>query len=352
MDFLSNPEWQFIISVSIGAGIGILSIVVAILLARRSPQISLSYTATEIAFGDESENETKELLKKLGIIIDDKFLKYLCFVTFRIWNSGRESVTLPDDTKPLTIAFNHGTEILSCEKQETVPDDLELTYKTNAEKLLLTFPLLDPQESMAFKVLLTHYVNYSPALYVRVPGKKRIIRANNIGMSKEMRITAILAVFGAVCMYFSNSFFHNAVPKFFFIGGIVAFLANGTLFFLISFINKRMAPYPNALMLPSKVLHTYWKDFLRSLPIWGLIFVIAASIYFLFGFRALDVIFVIIMFLFVAFIGWLMLYGIINWWLKKRKKEYNDLLIALLTAFPFIAFFCICIISLIMALHS
>ena len=111
MDFLSNTEWQFIIS----ASISIISIGIGIWLAFRRPvQLPITYETISVEPVDGSEDEVKEIVDKMRVPSDDDTIKHLCFVTFKIWNSGRddESITLPDDSKPLTIAFERGLSSL------------------------------------------------------------------------------------------------------------------------------------------------------------------------------------------------------------------------------------------------
>ncbi len=59
------------------------------------------------------------------------------------------------------------------------------------EKILLAFPLLDSNDVITIRVLITGRIDYFPDISVRVPGSKRIVRANNIQQSKELFITAL-----------------------------------------------------------------------------------------------------------------------------------------------------------------
>jgi len=345
MDFLSNPVWQFIIN----SCIGIISIFIVIWIAFRRPvQIPISYEAITIEPVNGSEDEIKELIENMQVSADDETITYSCFVTFKIWNSGRESITLPEDSKPLTIAFKHGEKILDCKRLETVPNDLELSYRLDAEKILLNFPLLDPNEAIIFRVLLTSYVNYFPQIYVRVPGKKRIERANNVRMSKEARIAALLflcvAILGYMAFTFgSSSHKHNIKAEFYFIGLTVLFLLVSLTFFLESWVSRRSAPFPDSIMLPSTLLYIYFKIFLRALPALIIFGALAAIIYALFGLRVLTLVYLMFCCLITSFEIWYMLNATVIYLFQKRKKAHNAILIGILTGLPSIAFLGLCV---------
>lgn len=321
MDFLINTEWQFIVSTSIS----IISIGIGIWIAFRRPvQIPISYEAIAIELTDGSENEVKELIEKMQMLDDDRTIKYPCFVTFKIWNSGRESITLSDDSKPLTIAFKRGERILDCQKLVSVPDDIELNYKFLFEKILLRIPLLDPKESITFRVLLTNYVNYFPAIYVRVPGKKRIVRANNIRRSKEMKFVAIAYAVISVYMFISFKLFshnHNSTAELYIMFPIVLFFLSSILFYLMSWADRRMPPYPNSFMLPSTWLYIYLIIFVLMVPVLIIIGVLAAIVYALFGPETLSSLYLLAIGLFTPIGLWNLLYIAATGWLRKRKKS-------------------------------
>ena len=149
MDILSNSTFQFIITSSLTLLLGGISVWLAM---RRPVQIPLTYETLFQQRVDPSNEEVRDLLAAIHISPDDSRVQYLNFVTFKLWNSGKESVALTDD-KPLYIAFKRGATILACQEIETAPQDLEYTCRLEDEKILLAFPLLDPKDSTTFRVL-------------------------------------------------------------------------------------------------------------------------------------------------------------------------------------------------------
>ena len=163
VDILSNSIFQFIITTSLTLLLGGISVWLAI---RRPVQIPLTYETLLRQCVDPSNEEVRDLLAAIYTSPDDSRVQYLNFVTFKLWKSGKESVTLTDD-KPLYIAFKRGATILACQEIETAPQELEYTCRLEDEKILLAFPLLGPKDSTLFRVLITHI----PQFRVHIPQK-------------------------------------------------------------------------------------------------------------------------------------------------------------------------------------
>lgn len=333
-------DFQFIIS----ASISIISIGVGIWVAFRRPiQIPISYEAITVKPIEGSEDERKAILEEMKVPLSDGAIQGSCLVTFKIWNSGRESITLlSDEAKPLTIAFEEGTRILACQKLQTVPSHLEVTIKSDAEKVLLVLPLLDPKESITLRVLVTEYVDYFPEIYVRVPGRKRIVRANNTRSATELKIAALAYFCAAIVlayMFFFGPLFYGPPPLtsvIYFSTLVALFFLVGIVFFLWSWIQRRMHPYPA--LLPSTLLLIFFKLFLRGLPVLAIIGVVAIILYAVFGKWGLGVLFFIILAFYIPFGLWVFFFDISIKWLRKRNKAYNARLVGIISAIPSVAF--------------
>lgn len=104
MSLLSNLTFQFIITTSVSPLLGGVSVWLAM---RRPVQIPLTYETLSQQRVNPSDEEVKELLAKIYLDPTDSRVQYLTFVTFKLYNSGKESVTLP---KPIlyTLDTNAG----------------------------------------------------------------------------------------------------------------------------------------------------------------------------------------------------------------------------------------------------
>src|SRR2546428_2467690 len=119
---------------------------------RQSVQIPLTYETLLQQRVDSSNEEVRNLLAATHIDPDDSRVKYLHFVTFKLWNSGKESVTTLTDDTPLTIAFRRGATILAYEEIEKAPQELKYTCRLEDEKILLAFPLFDPKDMITVRL--------------------------------------------------------------------------------------------------------------------------------------------------------------------------------------------------------
>src|SRR5438445_99182 len=100
MGILSNATVQFIISTSLTFLLGGMSVWLAL---RRRVQIALAHETLLPQPIDPSNEEVRDLLAETHISPDDSRVELLHFVTFKLWNSGKESITTLTDDKPLTI---------------------------------------------------------------------------------------------------------------------------------------------------------------------------------------------------------------------------------------------------------
>lgn len=178
LNFLNNSVLQFIINLICTFVVGFF---IPIWLARRQP-ILLPITFETISVELVADiDEIKKIKEKMQISFDNEILKHPCLVTFKIHNSGRECIKLPEDSNPLLITFKKGVIVLGWDNLETVPSHVEVIPKLNREDFLLVVPILNPKESIKLRVLLNDYIDALPEeIDARIPAKKRIVIANNI----------------------------------------------------------------------------------------------------------------------------------------------------------------------------
>lgn len=328
MELLSNSTFQFFISIILGC----ISIWLAV---RRTDGLPLAYETISQEPINSSDAEVKRLLTNLHIPLEDTMVKNLRFITFKLWNSGKEPVTLDDEKKPLMITFNR-IPILACQQIEPYPDDLEYNCHLDRGKLLLLLPRLEPRESLTVRILVPTYLYNFPEIRVRGHAPKRIMKANNIRRSTEMLIIGILYLCVAMYMFFSLKS-QSPTP----IQGLLwFFIAAGLFFFGKSWADRKMPPSQH--MLPSMWALFFLFLFIYMLPVLIPIGITALLIYLWFGKEVLSLLYLISMILYVPFCVWYLGYGSIIGWLKKKQKKYNVFLIGFLTGIPSLAFYALC----------
>jgi hypothetical protein len=330
MGLLSNPAFEFVIN--------IILISISIWIAwRRPPQISISYETFPFDYVDSSNEDVKRILAKRRKASDDPRMQLLTFVTFKLSNMGKEAISLNDVAKPLTIAFNRDATILSCEKVETIPEDLEYKSPIKGEKVLLTFPLLEPKDSLTLRLLITGYIDYFPGITIRVGLRKRIVRANNVRFSKELLVMGIVCLCLATFMASASASppqlpLQNVVWDM-----IYGYYVIGLGCLVVSRLERRALPTRH--ILPSAFISNFFKMFIRVLPFLISFGLLSIAVFHWFGRLAFAWMFLIVVFVAIPLGAWDIFYKVVIKWLQKKKRKYNAVLIGLLVSIPFIALY-------------
>lgn len=280
-----------------------------------------------------SNEEVRDLLAKIHISPDDSRIQYLSFVRFKLWNSGKESVTILSDDQPVILAFPPGATILACEEIAREPQDLEYNLRLEDERILLAFPLLDANDVITIRVLITGRIYDFPDISVRVPGSKRIVRANNIQQSKELFITALLLLCMTTYLFVSM---WSLSPSPFSVEIWVLFYGGGILLLITSWLIRK---YPPGFPQPSKGL---W-EIIQVMPIAIPICILGVLIYHWLGKQTFAIVIGIVCSLFSIFGLWFIPYTLVTAYLKKKKKKYNAVLVGVLATIPSFLFLALCL---------
>jgi hypothetical protein len=299
------------------------------------------YETLSFEYVNPSNKEVKRILAKHRKAPDDPKMHILTFVTFRLSNMGKEAISINDITKPLTITFKSEATILSCEKVETVSQDLEYKSRIEGEKILLTFPLLEQKESLTLRLLITGYIDYFPGITIRVGLRKRIVRANNVRFSKEMLVVGIVSFCLAAFMAFASgsppqSPFQNVQNIYW--DTVYGYSVMGLACFLESWEARKLLPTPKRI-LPSAYLSLFFKELISLLPILIPFAILSVVVIHWLGIRAYGLTLIIIIFNLGPLLWWYLLYKLVSTWLQKCKIKYKTVLIGLFTSIPFIAFY-------------
>ncbi|SRR6266568_4803320 len=183
MPFLSNPTAQFIITnVLVILGI-IVTAIVAIAIYRRQSRKEIAY---EIVSNSPVISVGAELQGKAQVIYNGKAISDARLVVLKIWNAGSLPITLNDYDVPIKLSFGKDAEVLDFEILETNPNNLKVAVKQDGQKLVLEPVLLNSQDSIKIKILLTQFSN-TFNVNARIVGVKQIMRAESTYIASYLR---------------------------------------------------------------------------------------------------------------------------------------------------------------------
>ena len=335
MGLLSNSTFQFVISNSLVIITIILSIVNIWLAVRRSDRLP-AYEGISEEHIRLTDPEVKLLLTNLHAPLGGARIERFCFITFKLWNPGKDPITIDNEKNPLIISFN-GVPIFACNEVETFPEDLDYTLRLDGGKLLLTWPRLEKNESLTLRILVPEYVYSFPDIRIRGRASQPMMKANNIRRSKEMLVMGIFYLCAAMYMFFAM----RSLPPSPLQGLLWLFFAAGILFLGMSWADRKTPPLQH--MLPSTWFLLLFMIFIRALPVLIPIGIVALVVYFWFGARILTALYLLFALATGSFGIWYLGYSCIIGWLKKKQKKYSAVLIGILTGIPLLTIYAMCI---------
>ena len=158
-------DWQIIsIVVAIGAPLLIL------LIQRWAQRKKLSY---KILSRTPLLNIQGKNKWDIQILFDKKPVDDVDLIEFEIFNSGHQEIKPNDYEYPISFDFGENTLILSAEKSEVNPVSLQPSIRIEGTKVVLDPILLNPEDSIVIKMLVSRYENKQTP-NVRIAGIKDI----------------------------------------------------------------------------------------------------------------------------------------------------------------------------------
>lgn len=196
-DLLRDPIWQFI-GVIAGIVIGIITgFVLPLALFRKQTRKNLMFTVISntlilpiLDVGDQARD-------KLQILFDGKPMSDARLVVLKLWNSGNVPIEIDDYENRNPIKFNFGdkAEVLNVEVLETTPSNLKsrvnASLKADRGNVVLEPLLLNNQDTITLKVLLSHLGNTITADETRISGIKQIQFSNQVAERNMLKIDLI-----------------------------------------------------------------------------------------------------------------------------------------------------------------
>jgi hypothetical protein len=175
VEFLSNPIFQFIVSLVIGIiAIIIPSVVFLIRQVRRRIAYEVIANIPLTSIRDEAKGLVEILFNHRSI--NDAYL-----IILRIWNSGNIPIRPYDYLGPIKFDFGEEAEVLGFKVLETVPSTLKTITRLQFDnnQVALEPLLLNPSDSIKIQVLTTRFAGK-----ISIIG--RIIELNEIELETDV----------------------------------------------------------------------------------------------------------------------------------------------------------------------
>lgn len=185
---IRDPLWQFV-----GALIAIVGLFYGYLRTRKT----ISY---EIISWTPLLSREDEVKGTVQVLYEGQAVHAVSLLTLRIYNSGYIPIKSEDVEFPISISFAEGTKILKAEIASLSPPNLPALINTEDSKIVLNKILLNKNDSVTIKALVTR-INDKIEVGARIVGVKSIKKVNRelrefvrqIGVATLVPMTVILA---------------------------------------------------------------------------------------------------------------------------------------------------------------
>lgn len=188
--------------------IAIIAICVAILIAYFSNfwrnRKSISY---EIVSNTPLLSSNESIRDRIQILYDNLPVKNVHLVILKITNDGKQPITKTDFIKPLTFTLSAQSQILSFEALILKPKNLDLELNFSENILFLQTNLLNSNDSITLKVIVSSY-DFNISADARIVGVKEINKVNSNIRSAKLSYTFLICLFlfGSIFSLLSLSF--------------------------------------------------------------------------------------------------------------------------------------------------
>jgi hypothetical protein len=145
-EIIRDPLWQFI-----GAIIAVLSVVIVIYQTKRK---ELSYWTIINTALLSIDSEIKD---KIAILYEDKIVDDLQLIILRISNTGNTQIEKRDYERPLSFSFGEGSNIIAESVYEKDPENLEITYQKEVDKIIFDPILLNKKDEYSMKLFVGNF---------------------------------------------------------------------------------------------------------------------------------------------------------------------------------------------------
>ncbi len=148
LELLRDPIWQFA-----GAVLALVAIAISVALyfaQRQRKDVTYELLSNTPLLTVREKGLGQLQLTYNGIPVDSPRLAVI-----RLTNNGNTSIATADYERPISFSFGEGATVLSSAITATSPDNLTIAVETVNNNVVLQPTLLNPSDSLTFKVLIS-----------------------------------------------------------------------------------------------------------------------------------------------------------------------------------------------------
>lgn len=187
---LRDPIWQF---VGIIVGMAVAFLIFWLQQSRKELSYEIVSQTPLVSVQDEARS-------RLQISFDGKPVEDVTLIVLRLQNSGNVPITPADYIRPVTFNFGQSAAILSAEVTESVPSNIGASIKTVSDTVELAPVLMNGDDSMTLKVLLTRGDG-------TVSADARIVGVNQLLVRKTSTSSLAFYIISFFILFYSMTLF-------------------------------------------------------------------------------------------------------------------------------------------------
>jgi hypothetical protein len=188
LDYLRDPLWQFIGAAL--AALALLAMFLIYMLQRTNKGVMY-----EVLSRTSLLTVREELEGKLQVLYEGEPANSLTLIVLKVWNSGNQPILSTDFERPLSFCTGDAAFLLTAAVIQVEPLELAVDFSVCEGRLTVTPGLLNPGDSMTFKLLVR---NVGKSLHpdARIAGVKTVQQAD-----KKKSIINARFIMGVVIFY-------------------------------------------------------------------------------------------------------------------------------------------------------
>jgi hypothetical protein len=206
MNFLGSPLWGGI-GVFVAIVLGVIATVLTLIQIRKARTRKL--LAYNVVSNAPIVTVNKEVENRVKVLLDGNTIEDARIVVIEVLNAGDVPIQATDYESPVTFDFGTGAEVLNVDVLQTKPDSIKSSFTLKSGQVSLVPLLLNSQDSITFKALLTKSKG-EVKVQGRISGVKEINSFHNLPQSimkrrwiKVLHTNMNISIFSLIiCIYF------------------------------------------------------------------------------------------------------------------------------------------------------
>jgi hypothetical protein len=205
LELLRDPVWQFV-----GAVLAVAALVATFVIYQLQRQRkALTY---ELVSKTHLLTVREELEGKLQVLYEGEPARSLSVLVLKLWNSGNQPLLASEYERPISFCLGKDARVLSADITNRAPSAVAVNMETQENRLVIEPTLLNPGDSITFKLLVRDVGAYvSPD--ARIAGVKSIQLSSQGGRSFPVLVTVGMVLI-AIGFYVAVTGTPKPAPKF------------------------------------------------------------------------------------------------------------------------------------------